>query len=377
MHKYSIQSLLAQAGQFVDDVTGAVIPAIHPSTTFARDSNYELIGDYSYGRYQNPTYDQVEYLAAKLDNGAQAKIFASGMAAITAVFETLSSGEHVAAPSIMYHGAHDWLRYLSAKRNIGVTLFEATDPKAMREAVIPGKTTLLWIETPINPTWDVIDISEAASVAHKAGAILGVDSTVSPPVTTRALDLGADIVFHSATKYYNGHSDVTAGILVTREINKRWDEINFIRKHVGGVLGPFEAWLLLRGMRTLSIRFERASKNAMEIARHFENHPKIETVLYPGLESHPGHKIAQNQMNNGFGGMLSILIKGGKEEAIAVAKKMKLFMPATSLGGVESLVEHRASVEGPLSLVQPNLLRLSAGIEDVYDLIQDLEQALQ
>lgn len=377
MEEFSIRSLLAQTGHFIDDVTGGVVPAIHPSTTFARNKDYELIGEYVYGRYQNPTCDVVEALAAKLDNGAGAKLFASGMAAISAVFETVNAGEHIAAPTVMYHGAQDWLRYISKKRNIGLTLFDPNDPNAMRAAIEPGKTAILWIETPVNPTWDVIDIADAAEAAHDAGAALGVDCTVSTPVTTKALDLGADIVFHSATKYYNGHSDVTAGLLVTRKLDSRWEELGFIRKHVGSVLGPFEAWLLMRGMRTLSIRFERACENAMKMARHFENHPGIDKVLYPGLESHPGHQIAKKQMVNGFGGMMSILVKGGAREAKAVATRLKVFMPATSLGGVESLVEHRASVEGPLSLVQPNLLRFSMGIEEIDDLISDLEQALK
>ena len=377
MKKVSLNTYLAQAGHFIDDVTGAVTPPIQPSTTYARGGDYELIGNYIYSRYQNPTYDQVEHLAAELDGGAEAKLFSSGMAAIAAVFETVNMGEHVIAPTIMYHGAQDWLRWVAEKRNIGLTLFDATDPNALRQAMMPGKTAIVWIETPVNPTWDVIDIAGAAAVAHDAGAILGVDCTVSPPITTRALELGADLVFHSATKYLNGHSDVTAGILVTRETNQRWEEIKFIRKHVGGVLGPFESWLLLRGMRTLSIRFERASSNALAIAQHFEDHPKVEAVLYPGLESHPGHAIAKRQMDNGFGGMLSLCVKGGATEAKTVATKLKLFVPATSLGGVESLVEHRASVEGPLSQVQPNLLRISVGIEDVDDLIKDLEQALE
>ncbi|NET09218.1 MAG: cystathionine gamma-synthase, partial [Symploca sp. SIO2B6] len=285
-------------------------------------------------------------------------------------------GQHIVAPIIMYHGAQDWLRHIAEKRNIGLTLFDATEPDALRQAIQPGKTAIVWIETPVNPTWDVIDIEDAATAAHEAGAILGVDCTVATPLTTRALDWGADIVFHSATKYLNGHSDVLAGVLVTKEQNERWNEIQFIRKYVGGVLGSFEAWLLLRGMRTLSIRFERASQNALRIAQHFEHHSKIEAVLYPGLASHPGHQIAKKQMMNGFGGMMSFCVKGGETEAKAIATHLQLFIPATSLGGVESLVEHRASVEGPMSQVQPNLLRFSIGIENSDDLIADLEQAL-
>ncbi len=375
MRKHSPRTILAQAGHFVDSVTGAVTPPIHPSTTYARDDDYEPIGDYVYSRTQNPTYDQVEHLAAELDGGAEARLFSSGMAAISAVFETVGIGQHIAAPTIMYHSAQDWLRRIAEKRNIGLTLFNAADPDALRQAIKPGETVILWVETPANPTWDVIDIAEAAAAAHDAGAVLGVDCTVSTPITTRALDLGADIVFHSATKYLNGHSDLTAGILVTREADPRWEEIKFIRKHVGGVLGAFESWLLLRGMRTLAIRFERASSNALKIAQYFESHPKIDAVLYPGLESHPGHEIAKRQMTNGFGGMLSLCVKGGAMAAKAIATRLKLFVSATSLGGVESLVEHRATVEGPLSQVQPNLLRLSVGIEDVDDLIADLKQA--
>jgi cystathionine gamma-synthase len=377
LKEYSLSSTLAQAGHFIDDATGAVTPPIHPSTTFARNDDYELIGAYNYSRYQNPTYDQVEHLAAELDNGSEAKLFASGMAAITAVFETIDMGQHIVAPTIMYHGAQDWLRRIAEKRNIGLSLFNATDSDSLCRAIRPGKTAIVWIETPVNPTWDVIDIEDAARVAHEAGAMLGVDCTVSTPITTRALDFGADIVFHSATKYLNGHSDVTAGILVTRMSDERWEDIKFIRKHVGGVLGPFDSWLLLRGMRTLSIRFERSSENALRIARHFENHPKVEAMLYPGLESHPGHEIAKRQMTKGFGGMLSLLVKGGAFEAKKLATKLRLFVSATSLGGVESLVEHRASVEGPMSRVPPNLLRLSVGIEDAEDLILDIERGLE
>ncbi len=373
---YSIETLIAQAGHYVDQVSGGLTVPIQPSTTYARDENYALIGDYTYSRYQNPTYDVVEQLAATLDGGSEAKCFASGMAAIAAIFETVNTDEHIVAPKIMYHGAQDWLRRISAKRNIGLSLFDATDLDGLKRAVKPGSTSIVWIESPVNPTWDVIDIEASAKIAHAAGAILAVDSTVAPPVTTRALDHGADIVFHSATKYLNGHSDVVAGILVTRELNQRWDEIKLVRKLTGGVLGPFEAWLLLRGMRTLFLRFERASSNALQIARHFENHPGLEQVLYPGLESHPQHEIAKRQMVQGFGGMMSMLVKGGAEAAIKVACSTKLFLPATSLGGVESLIEHRASVEGPHSAVPKNLLRLSIGIEQVDDLIADLDHSL-
>jgi len=372
----SMESIVAQACHYIDAATGGLSIPIQNSTTYARDENYELIGDYSYSRYQNPTYDIVEKVAATLDGGAEAKVFASGMAAIAAVFETVNTGEHIVAPKIMYHGAQDWLRRISARRGIGLTLFDAHDIDDLKHAIKPGITSLVWIESPVNPTWDVIDIEVAAEITHYHEAILVVDSTVAPPVTTRALDYGADIVFHSATKYLNGHSDVVAGLLVTREYNERWQDIKLVRKLMGGVPGPFEAWLLLRGMRTLFLRFERASQNALKIALHLEKHPRLDKVLYPGLKSHPGHDIAKRQMVNGFGGMMSLLVKGDAEQAKKVATGTRLFVPATSLGGVESLIEHRASVEGPHSEVPKNLLRLSVGIENVDDLIADIEQSL-
>ncbi len=375
-NRLSIESCLAQAGHYIDQVSGGVTPPIQLSTTYARDENYEYISGHSYARSGHPSWVVLEQLCAEIDGGAGALCFASGMAAICAVFETVDSGSHVVAPRIMYHGTHDWLRRISQKRGIGLTLFDPADREGLRAAVRPGETDIVWIETPVNPTWDVIDIAAAAQVAHAAGAILAVDATVTSPVTTRALEHGADIVFHSATKYLNGHSDVLAGILVGARDDDRWRDIRLVRQLTGGVLGPLEAWLLLRGMRTLALRVERSSQNALALARHFENDPRLERVLYPGLASHPGHEIAKRQMTGGFGGMLSLLIRGGAEEAIAVARNLRLFVRATSLGGVESLVEHRASIEGPHSAVPPNLLRFSVGIENHDELIADLKQSL-
>lgn len=372
----SPETLLAQANHYLDEVTGALMPAIQPSTTYARDQDYELVGDYIYGRNHNPTYDQVEQVMTALEGGVEARIFASGQAAITAVLETVGVGRHIVAPDIMYHGAQAWMRRLAEKRGIELTLFDASSTDGLANAVRPGQTDIVWVETLLNPTWDVVDIEVAAQIAHDAGAILGVDATVTPPVTLNALTLGADIVFHSATKYLNGHSDVLGGVLVTRELNERWAEICEIRTLVGGIMGPFEAWLLLRGMRTLSLRCERAFASALKIAQHFEKHPKLERVLYPGLESHPGHNVAARQMFGGFGGMLSFLVDGDAQMAKKMIAHLKIFIAATSLGGVESLVEHRLSVEGPESLVPPNLIRISIGIENVDDLIGDLEQAL-
>lgn len=368
-------TVLAQAGHFIDPETRAVVPPIHSATTYARDRDYAL-GDYIYSRDGNPTYVQVERLIADLEGGAASLLFASGLAAASAVFEPLRAGQHVIAPKVMYHGLQDWLRILADRRRIGLTLVDPTDPSEIATAVRP-ETAIVWVETLSNPTWDVVDIAAVARIVRDAGAVLGVDATVTPPVTCQALALGADIVFHSTTKYLNGHSDVMGGVLTTGRDDDHWRDILAVRKYVGGVMGPFEAWLLLRGMRTLDVRWQRASANAMAIARHFEAHPKIERVLYAGLLSHPGHVTAAEQFNDGFGGMLSLMVKGGGEAALSVAKAVQLFVPATSLGGVESLIEHRASVEGPDSLTPNNLLRISVGIESADDLITDLEQALE
>ncbi|HUV23678.1 MAG TPA: PLP-dependent aspartate aminotransferase family protein [Gammaproteobacteria bacterium] len=373
----SPESRLAQACHYIDEVTGGISPPIQLSTTYARAPDYSYIGNYSYGRAGNPSWEVLEKVCADLDGGADAKCFASGMAAVCAFFETVNTGEHMVAPRIMYHGSQDWLRRISARRAIGLSLFDASDLEDLGRQVRPGKTSVVWIETPVNPTWDVIDITRAAKIAHDAGAILAVDATVSSPVTTQALAHGADIVFHSATKYLNGHSDVVAGMLVTAREDDRWEEIKLVRTLTGGILGPFEAWLLLRGMRTLFLRFEQASRSALQLAQHFENHPRLRRVLYPGLENHPGHDVACRQMTRGFGGMLSLLVDGDAELAKRIAGKTRLFVRATSLGGVESLIEHRASVEGPHSAVPENLLRLSVGIENCQDLIEDLEQSLQ
>ena len=372
----SPESRLAQACHYIDQATGGISPPITLSTTYARAPDYTYLGDYSYARADNPSWEVLERVCADLDGGADAKCFASGMAAVCAFFETVNSGEHVVAPRIMYHGSLDWLRRISVKRSIGLSLFDATDIDDLKRAIQPGKTSVVWIETPVNPTWDVIDIALAAEIAHAAGAVLAVDGTVASPVTTRALEYGADMVFHSATKYLNGHSDVVAGVLITAREDERWEEIKLVRTLMGGILGPHEAWLLLRGMRTLFLRFDQASKTALHLAHHFENHPRLQQVLYPGLASHPGHQIAQRQMTRGFGGMLSLLVDGGAEEARRIAGGTRMFVRATSLGGVESLIEHRASVEGPHSEVPDNLLRLSIGIENCQDLIDDLEQSL-
>jgi len=371
-----VNTLLAHGGRSDGDPTGAVAPPIHPSTTFTRDQSYELRGDFVYSRYANPTVALAEGLLRDLEGAAGALLFNSGLAAVAALFQTVRSGDRVVAPTVMYHGAQDWLRRLSEVGGVDLVLFDAARPGALAEAT-GEHAALVWIESPVNPTWDVVDIAEAASIAHGTGAVLAVDSSVAPPVTTRALALGADLVFHSATKYLNGHSDVLGGVLATSRCDPRWEEIVQVRKLSGGIMAPFEAWLLLRGMRTLGVRYERVSASALRFAEHFEGHSSIEAVLYPGLEGHPGHAVARRQMTGGFGGMLSMLTRGDGAATKAVASRLRTFTRATSFGGVESLVEHRATVEGPHSVVPKNLLRFSIGLEDVADLIDDLEVALR
>jgi len=371
------ESLAAHGGRSPDAERGDVAPPLRPSTNFARDPDYRQIGGQGgYSRADSPSYLDVESLLARLEGGAGAMVFASGMAAATAVWLSLAPGDHVVLPKVVYWGLRDWLLKFAANWGLGVDLFDQGDPDALAKALKPGATKLVWIETPSNPTWDVIDIAAAAEAAHGVGARLAVDSTVATPVLTQPIALGADLVFHSGTKYLNGHGDVMAGVLVTARADDFWERLRDKRHRGGGVLGAFEAWLLQRGLRTLYLRVGRASDSALTIARHFDGHPKLAAVLYPGLESHPGHAVAKRQMTGGFGGMLSLRVAGGVEPALEVAKRVRLFVRATSLGGVESLIEHRASIEGPTSPVPADLLRLSIGIEDPGDLIADLEQAL-
>jgi cystathionine gamma-synthase len=369
-------TLAAQALGWIDESTKGLIPAVHPSTTFIRDPDNQYRTGFSYARPTNPTFAQPEALLAELEGGAACLSFASGMAAATAVFLALRPGDHVVAPAVMYWGLRNWLKSRAAEGGVTVDFVDASATDALAVAVEPGRTKLVWIESPANPTWPITDIAAAADIAHRAGACLAVDSTVATPILTRPIELGADIVMHSATKYLNGHSDVVAGALVTARHDELWERIVAIRSGNGAILGSFEAWLLLRGMRTLHLRVERASRTAQAIAEHFAGHPRIVAVLYPGLPDHPGHAIAARQMRGGFGGMLSIRVAGGEHAAIATAARVTVWKRATSLGGVESLIEHRASIEGVGSPAPPDLLRLSVGIEDVGDLIGDLEQAL-
>jgi cystathionine gamma-synthase len=374
----SPETISAQALRQIDEMTGGISPAIHPSSTYLRDENYQLINaQHSYGRDENPGFAVAENVLAELEGAPAALLFSSGMAAAMAVVQSLKPGDHIVAPKVMYWGLRNWLVKFCDNWGLGLDLFDSTDPDALANTVSKGETKLVWIETPCNPTWNVIDIAAASEVAHEAGAWLVVDSTVPTPVLTRPIEHGADIVVHSATKYLNGHCDVVAGAVVTAREDELWERICEVRTEAGAMLGSFEAWLLQRGMRTLFLRVRKASESALAIAQHFEGHDNVEAVIYPGLPGHPGHEIAKQQMDGGFGGMMSLHVKGGAEGALNVVKRCKVFTRATSLGGVESLIEHRYTIEGESSPIPKDWLRLSIGIESVDDLIADLEQALE
>ncbi|MBM3518188.1 MAG: aminotransferase class V-fold PLP-dependent enzyme [Alphaproteobacteria bacterium] len=369
-------TLAAQALGWVDEATRAIIPPLHPATTFLRDPDNQFRSGRIYGRDDSPAYDQAEALLAALEGGEGALVFASGNAAAAALFQALAPGDHVIAPAVMYWGLRAWLRDHAVRWGLEVSFLPEMTAAALSAVLRVGRTKLIWVETPANPTWAITDIAAVAALARAHGARVCVDNTAATPVLTRPLALGADYVMHSATKYLNGHSDVVAGALVTALRDAAWDKVRAVRRAGGAVLGPFEAWLLVRGMRTLYLRVSQACRSAERIAGHLAAHPRVAAVLYPGLPGHPGHAIAKAQMTGGFGGTLSIRVAGGEMAAVAVAARTTVFKRATSLGGVESLIEHRASIEGAGSSAPPDLLRLSVGIEDTEDLIADLDQAL-
>lgn len=367
---------LAQALGHVEPQSRGLAPGIYPASTYERDPDLSLPGGAVYGRADNPTFLLAEEMIARLEGGTEGRLFASGMAAATALFQTLKSGDRVIAPDIMYFALKVWLREFGERTGVSVRFVghEAGDyARALREQ--PAE--LVWVETPCNPLWHVTDIAAVAEACQTAGAVLAVDNTVPTPLHTRPLDLGADFIMHAATKALNGHSDVVAGALVTKDTqHPMWLAADRQRQFGGAIPGPFEAWLLARGLRTFAIRQERASANAARLAEWLATRNDVQ-VLYPGLPSHPGHDVAARQMQDGYGSMMSLLTGGGAERAKAVKARLKLFRRATSLGGVESLVEHRFTVEGENTVSPPDLLRLSVGIEDVGDLISDLEQALE
>jgi cystathionine gamma-synthase len=372
----SPETLCAQAMGWIDETTKAIVQPVHLSTTNIRDEDNEYSSGRSYIRETNPTWDQAEELITRLENGAATLLFSAGMAAATAAFLALRPGDHVVVPEVMYWGLRKWLLGPLTEWGIKVDLVDMTKLDRLQAAMRPGKTKIVWAETPSNPMWQVFDLAALAEIAHGAGARLGVDSTCATPIHTQPIALGADLVMHAATKYLNGHSDVLAGSLTTARQDEYWQRICGVRTSCGAVLGSFEAWLLVRGMRTLPLRVRQCSANALYLAERLERHPAIEQVLYPGLPSHPQHELAKRQMQGGFGGMLSIRVKGGEAAAVRCAARVKLWKRATSLGGVESLIEHRASIEGASTPVPRDLLRLSVGIENAEELLSDLAQAL-
>ena len=381
MERWAPETVTAQALGWIDERTRAITPPIHVSSTYLRDPDNQYRSGRVYARADNPAFDQAEAVLNALEGGDQTLLFASGMAAATAVFQALAPGDHVLAPKVMYWSLRNWLMSFAVPWGLDVELIDMSSPAAVQAALRPGRTRMVWVETPANPLWTVTDIAATAAATHAAGALLAVDSTVATPVLTQPLALGADLVMHAATKYLNGHSDLIAGTLTTRapvdaRADEHWQKVRKVRAQIGGTLGSFEAWLLLRGMRTLHLRVRAACASAQRIAEHFDRHPLVAEVLYPGLLTSQGHEIAKAQMHGGFGGMMSIRVRGGEAAAIAVAAHTALWKRATSLGGTESLVEHRASVEGAGTPAPPDLLRLSVVIEHADDLIQDLEQAL-
>lgn len=375
---WSKASLAAQALGRIDPATRAVVPPLHLSTTYLRDPDNAYSSGFVYGRPDNATIRDTESVIAALEEAeAGALLFSSGMAAATACFLALEPGDHVVAPTVMYWALRKWLGTEAARLGLLVSFVEMDDLDRLREALVPGRTKLVWIETPSNPLWTVTDIGQAAALAHAAGARVAVDSTCASPFHTRPLALGADIVMHSATKILNGHSDVLAGVLAGVAADVYWDRLRAIRSGHGAILGPFEAYLLQRGLRTLFVRASAQARGAGELAARLSVHPRLARVLYPGLPRHPGHDVAARQMENGFGYMLSVQVSGGEAAAIATAAAVGLWKRATSLGGVESLIEHRASIEGPGTPCPTDLLRLSTGLESPDDLFDDLDRALR
>jgi cystathionine gamma-synthase len=371
------RTLAAQALGRIDEPTRAVVPPVHVATTYIRDPDNQYRSGNIYGRPDNETVREAEMLIAALEGAAAAMVLGSGMSAATAVFLALSPGDHVVAPKVMYWSLRDWIMTEGTRFGLKVDLVDTSDLDAVRGATRPGATKLVWVETPSNPLWSLTDIAMVAKIAHTAGAVLAVDSTCATPMLTRPLEHGADIVMHAATKYLSGHSDVVAGALATSRPDALWERIRRNRSMLGQILGPLEAFLLIRGMRTVPLRVQAACASAMELAERLVGHPAVAQVLYPGLPGHPGHEVARRQMSGGFGGMLSIRVHGGEAAAVATAARVELWKRATSLGGVESLIEHRASIEGAGSPCPPDLLRLSTGIEDPGDLFLDLDYALR
>jgi len=369
-----IETLAVHAGHRIDAGTGAVAPPIHLSTTFERDVEGTYSRGFMYTRNDNPNRRALEEAVSKLEGGGAAAAFASGTGGTMSIFQALNPGDHVLAHSDAYYGTSRLLREIFVRWGLEADWVDMSNLGAVKKALRP-KTKLAWIETPSNPLLKVVDIAGVAEIVHGAGAICVCDNTWAP-ILQRPFDLGADLILHSTTKYFGGHCDVLGGILVAKSDNELFQRIRGIQYEGGAVPSPFDCWLILRGMRTLPWRMRAHSQNAAKVAEFLAQNSKIKRVHYPGLSAHPGHKIAKAQMSM-FGGMLSFEVKGGRDTAVNVTNKTKIFIRATSLGGVESLIEHRASIEGPGTTSPEGLLRASIGLENADDLIEDLDQALR
>ena len=371
---YRFETLAVHAGHGVDPATGAVVDPIHLSTTFEREADGTYPRGYLYSRNGNPNRNGLETALAALEGGEACATFGSGLAAVTAIFQGLQPGDHVLAPLDIYHGTANVLKHLFAKWQVSASFVDMTQLDVVAAALQPN-TRIVWIETPSNPLLQCVDIAALADMAHQAGARAIADNTFASPVLQRPLELGCDMVMHATTKYLGGRSDVLGGAVVSKLNDDAFAQVRTAQLFGGGVPSPFDCWLVMRSLPTLPYRIQAHCANAMKVAQFLDNHPKVSKVHYPGLENNAFHALAKKQMS-GFGGMLSFEAKAGKEAAMAVAQHVEVFTRATSLGGVESLIEHRASIEGPDSKTPQGLLRVSVGLEHADDLIDDLAQAL-
>ena len=367
------ETIAIHSGNIIKSATGDVTPAISLSTTFLRNEEGGYSGGHMYSRVSNPNRSALETVLAALEKGADASAFSSGNTAGMAIFQALTPGSHIIAPDDMYWGFKKQLQSIF-KDTLEIDFIDLTEATQIESYVKPN-TVMIWVETPSNPLLKITDLRAVAVICKKHQLILACDSTFASPCLQNPIELGADIVMHSTTKYIGGHSDVLGGALITAKKDEFWDKIKNIQQVGGAVSAPFDCFLLLRSIKTLPYRMRGHCANGMALAKYLESHPQIETVYYPGLASHPQHDIARQQMSD-FGGMLSILVKGGEAKAKKVVNKVQIFAQATSLGGVESLIEHRASIEGPDTKTPVNLIRISAGLEHIDDLIADMEQAL-
>lgn len=364
------------ATNLLDETAGAIATPIFLSTTFTRDADGSYPKGHMYSRNSNPNRDALEKGLAALEGGAKAFAFGSGLAAVSAVFQCMKSGDHILMPSVGYYASMKLAEEIMGPWGLQMTQVNMEDLKAIKAAIKPN-TKLIWLETPANPLLGISDIQAISKLAQSQGIKVAVDNTIATPILQNPIHLGADIVMHATTKYIGGHSDVLGGAIIMREENEWSERLKRVQILMGATQNPLDCYLLARGLKTLPLRMREHSASALTLAQRLENHPAIERVHYPGLASHPQHELAKIQMLNGFSGMISIQIKGDEKNARKVASKLKLFQQATSLGGVESLVEHRKSIEGPASLTPGNLLRLSIGLEHVDDLWEDLNASLK